>query len=418
MKKKSTNDHQNSTAATKRTPVVRKMTRREFMSLLWIFQNKEMYQKTGEVQFDFSVYDDKALAEKQKFRFVATEEEKELMRDFLDSFPARISLEAYCCTVPKKPISPAALAAVLNKTAGGKAAAGSKSDNSDVPKFMTPDEQLQAALATGTFLKRNPKFDNTASAPCVNAPVLSAEERKNKAWETKRVPQKEACSYDEYPFIINPNEELSSRNIDLDLLLQWFECGKIDIHEMHAITGQKYMRFYSLPPSAFSNVPEQYKDEDSVTTCFMAAKERQGKVMEIANEPEPTEEEIHERYATYLRETLKLIKEDEYKEMTSGGAIEMAIMRIDNDTIYFESADDDEKIYDEIKYDNVDDMKNDLVCLYKSSNLDMDMSFNLFGTTTCINKIIKEHHKKYPNGLNGKFYNTFKEAYFAGVYRK
>lgn len=353
----------------KRKSIVRKITIRENIALLWIFENKEEYLQTGKVNFNFDDYDDAELAKKDKFYFRVTDEEKIIMDDYLARFVQGVSLGAYLGTLKKK---------------------GSRYGNSSSAPSSLP-------MCTGERDKK-----------CVNAPVLSSEDRIKEA-QKDRVPKNIAGDFSEYPFIIDPNEDITPDNIDLPLLLRMVEENKINNKELQSLMGLKYNKFFSWSPSFFEGVSEKYLAEQDVAGCLLAAKEQQRKLE--YEEPEPSEEETLARYADYLKLNIEL--SDETKEKIS---FMDRISKINDDTICFETDDGDFKEHVDIVYDDPSIMNLELVVLGSKFNFDADESFKVFGKKTSINKIIKQIYKKYPNGFDGvSFFKSKKEAMKAGV---
>lgn len=377
----------------KRNTVVRKISTRENVALLWIFENKEEYLSTGKVNFNFDDFDDAELAKKDKFYFKVTDAEKEIMDNYLNQFVQGVSLGAYVGTLKKK----------------GKMPSG----YSPAPTVNSGSEQVAAPAQSdnGAFLVRKPGVPSHESCPCVNAPVPTTEERLAME-KLDRKPQKKAGTYNEYPFIINPNEELSAQNLDMPMILRMVELGKIDIHELQELTGLKYNRLYSLPPSSFANMTEEYKKEVDVTACLMEAEFKYSRVKDIFEEPEPEESETIDRYKRYLQSAMAVTASEEDLERVS--MFMDRIYNVTNDTISFETADDDERETEDIKYTDLSNMKTDLICLCDKYKLDMQKQIDVFGKKTTVYKIIKEYYKKFPNGFDGEFFTTRKEAYLAG----
>lgn len=85
----------------KKLRITKKITRREYMSILWIFENLEEYKQTGKVNYDFNQFDDAALSEQDKFSFRVTKDEKKIIDKYLDNFVGYVSLGAYAGTVKK-----------------------------------------------------------------------------------------------------------------------------------------------------------------------------------------------------------------------------------------------------------------------------------------------------------------------------
>ena len=377
----------------KKTTITKKMTLREYLTVCWMFENMERYQ-IGE-RVDLSDCDDIELSKESKYSFRLNAEQKIAFDNFFDQFVTGKSFAAILGTVKKK---------------GKMPGMGISSPVSASSTTIIADKNLQAAVESGEFLKRKPGVPITESCPCINAPILTDEQR----WamlSQDRVPLKKATTYDEYPFIINPNDEFSAENIDLPLLLKMFEMGKIDANEMHELTGLKYNKFFSLPLSAFSNVPAEYANEQSVASCLIAAEERYEKLKEILNEEQPPESETIERFKDYLKRYLSVVKVDDINKMST---FMDKICDVNGLQIVFETTDDDEHLTDIINYDNAEQLKNDLICIFEDYKLDWTKQINVAGKKTTVYKIIKDFYKKYPNGFEGEFFATRKDAYMAG----
>lgn len=390
----------------KRKTIVRKITTRENIALLWIFENREEYAQTGKVNFCFDDFDDVELAKKDKFYFKVTDDEKEIMDDYLNQFVQGASLGAYLGTLKKKGKMPSSFSgSVVSSDNGGQSAAPRKQSKTSAEK------ELQEAIQNGTFLKRRPGVSANESCPCVNAPVLSDEERYAME-KLDRKPQKKAGTYDEYPFFLNPNEELSVENLDMPMILRMIEQGKIDTHELQELTCLKYNSLYSLPPSAFAGMTDEYLKEQSIANCIIAAEEKYNRVKAIFEEPAPPENETIDRFKTYLQSCLSPVAADEIDKRIS--TFMDKIYRVDADKIYFETDDDDERDTEELVYLDAEQLKNDLICLCDKYKLDLHTQIDVFGKKTTVYAIVKEFYKKYPNGFNGEFFTTRKEAYLAG----
>lgn len=369
----------------RRTTITKKMTLREYLTVCWMFENVEQY-KNG-LRVDLSDCDDIELSKEGKYSFRLTAEQKVMFDEFFNRFVTGKSFAAILGMVKKKGKMPI-------------------SNIVSTPVDNSPISQVD----NGEFLKRKPGTPNTESSPCVNAPVPTEEQR----WEMlkqDRIPLKKAASYDEYPFIINPNEEFSVENTDIVILLKMFEQGKIDVHEMQEITGLKYNRFYSLPISVFPALPDEYRNEVDVGNCLIAAGEKYKKVKDIFEEPAPPENETLGRYRNYLSNYLSVVEAEQLKEAST---FMDRIATVNGLEIIFETADDDEYETYTIKYNNAAQLKNDLICIHEKYKLDWEKPIDVGGKKTSVYKIVKEFYKKYPNGFNGEFFATRKEAYLAG----
>lgn len=388
----------------KRKSIVRKITTRENIALLWIFENKEEYLQTGKVNFNFDDFDDAELAKKDKFYFRVTDEEKTIMDDYLARFVQGVSLGAYLGTLKKKGKMSSGFAATSVTDNGGQAAPRKQSKTS-------AEQELNDAIQNGTFLKRKPGVPADESCPCVNAPILSDEERLAME-KLDRKPQKKAGTYDEYPFFLNPNEDLSVANLDMPMILRMVEHGKIDMHELQELTGLKYNTLYSLPPSAFAGMSEEYLREQSVGNCIIAAGEKWNRIKSMFEEPDPPETETIERFKNYLQKCLSPVAADDIEERIS--TFMDRIYLVAGDKICFETNDEDERETEEITYSDAEQLKNDLICLCDKYKLDWNTQIDVFGKKTSLYNIVKEFYKKYPNGFDGEFFTTRKEAYLAG----
>lgn len=387
----------------KKTTITKKMTLREYLTVCWMFENIEKYN-AGE-RVDLSECDDVELSKEGKYSFRLTSMQKEQFDSFFDQFVTGKSFAAILGTVKKKGKMPSGFSSAAPANDGGQQAAPRKQSKTSA------EQELNDAIQNGTFLKRRPGVPADESCPCVNAPILSDEERYAME-KLERKPQKKAGTYDEYPFFLNPNEELSVTNLDMPMILRMVEQGKIDMHELQELTGLKYNTLYSLPPSAFAGMSENYLREQSVGNCIIAAGERWNKVKNIFEEPDPPEIETIERFKNYLQKCLSPIAADDIKERIS--TFMDRICSVAGDKILFETTDDDVRETEELVYSDAEQLKNDLICLCDKYKLDWNAQIDVFGKKTSLYNIVKEFYKKYPNGFDGEFFTTRKEAYLAG----
>lgn len=361
--------------ANKKTTIIKKITVRENIAILWIFENIDEYLQTGKVRFDFSDFDECELAEKKKFYFKVNTWQKQIIDRYLDSFVQGVSLGAYLGTLKRK-----------SKT---------NSTNGINNTNTTPPADIKVAADGRKCLD--------------NAPVLTDDERQALA-SADREPKVIAGNFSEYPFILDPNQDLSCDNVDMPMLLSMIEQGKISVDEIRSLVGIKYNKLFSLSPSCFRNMPDKYLGEVDIAGCIIEAKNFYERYKEVFDSPEPSEDEVLDRYFEYLKRVLKPVKADTIDKITVFADI---LQSIDYDTVTF--CDEDHIDCESIKYDDVDSLRNDIICYY-SKFVDIDRTFNVFGKNTTIKKIVKQMYKKYPNGLNGNdFYKSGKEAYFAGA---
>lgn len=370
--KKNTDDAADINTATKndkKTTVIKKITVRENIAILWIFENLDEYMQTGKVRFDFSDFDECELAEKKKFYFKVNSWQKQIIDDYLDSFVQGISLGAYLGTLKRK----------------------SKTTN------------------VSTTTPADIKVTADGRKCCDNAPILTDDERQALA-NADREPKVVAGNFSEYPFILDPNQDLNCDNVDMPMLLSMIEQGKISVDEIRSLVGIKYNKIFSLSPSCFRNMPDKYLGEVDIAGCIIEAKNFYEKYQEVFDSPEPSEDEVLDRYFEYLKRVLKPVQADTIDKVTVFADI---LQSIDYDTVTF--TDEEHIDCESIKYDDADSLRNDIICYY-SKFVDTDRTFNVFGKNTTIKKIVKQMYKKYPNGLNSNdFYSSGKEAYLAGA---
>ena len=323
----------------KKTTVTKFMSVRDYLCVCWVFENLEAYNM-GEM-VDLSDCDENELAKSQKFKFRLTKEQKEIFDGFFGKFVTGRSFASILDTIKKKGSHPGPVT-------------------------------------------------HTNTKKCINAPVLDDDTRLMLE-QLDRQPQQKAGSFADYPFILDPNDDLSADNIDLPMMLRMVEQGKVSVDELQNLVGVKYNKIFSLSPASFKNVEGDYADEDSVANCLIEAKRRWELYQEVKDEPEPDKKDTLERFYQYLKNNLVLANAKDIENMET---FMDRIIDVNNDTIYFCSDDGDEQINDSVHYPNSEALQNDLIKICDRFNFSRDKSIDIFGVKNTINKIVAKYYKQ------------------------
>lgn len=379
----------------------RKITYNKKMSLR-DYVNLAYFLETGKYEMDLSDCEPSALKEIKQYSLRVTKEQKKKIDQFFDRFVLGQSAISIKDCIPKIKKMPGQVVQSIPVSVAAPA----------IPAPAVPVVE-QPIVQPVVADEGEPVIPKAASYP-----VYSDEER----WQIAEMIDKEAnpnlseSSIDKslYPFIKDWNKPLDIDNFDSALCMKMAEDAKIDVVEVSVLVGMKYRKLLALSPSAFPDMPERYKGFPELATAIMQATDLGHKKRAIMNEPDLTEDELVDKFFHYLDRRLQIVNA-EGKERVA--AFMDIIYKVANDTIYFKTTDEDcEEEFEEIRYNNADDMKNDLILFAEKYKLDFGTQLDVFGKKTSIKKIVKEYLKKYPNGFDGKWYATTKAAYLAGEY--
>ena len=382
----------------------RKITYNKKMSLR-DYANLAYFLETGQYEMDLSDCDPAALKEVKQYSLRVTKEQKKKIDQFFNRFVLGQSAISIKDSIPKIKKMPGQISPGIPVSVAAPAA----------PAIPAPAEPVVEKVAVQPVVadEGEPVLPKATSYP-----VYSDEER----WQIADMIDKEAnpnlnegdIDRSLYPFIKDWNKPLDIDNFDSALCMKMAEDAKIDVVEVSVLAGMKYRKILALNPAAFPDMPERYKGFPELATAIMQATDLGHKKRAIMNEPDLTEDELVDKFFHYLDRRLQIVN-TEGKERVS--AFMDIIYKVAGDTIFFKTTDEDcEEEFEEIRYDNADDMKNDLILFAEKYKLDFGTSLDVFGKKTSIKKIVKEYLKKYPNGFDGKWYATTKAAYLAGEY--
>lgn len=397
-------------AGIKKVTITRKMSLREYVSLLWLFENPDKVD-TNE-RLDLSEYDDNALSVVDKYTFRVTPEQKEICDKFFSRFVGGVSVASILGKIKKK-IKITTQAPVIIQQ--------------PVAPVVAAPTNTAAAPATGDPYSAPP---STPPIPTVDEtveyPVYSNDERWELAEALEREPDESVVDKMNYKitdksiyyFIKNPNKPVNSlENFEPMLALKMIFDGKVTPLEVSKVCGAEGSFIFSMNSREMPNLhPDFVQKYIQFTPACMDMWElgKQYRYMMKCGEESVDEKEILHRYALVMRRELEPIKEKEIKDL-SNQFIEK-IIAVRSDTITFSSNDDDVEEQDivDIKYDNADDLKNDLMILAGNYDFDPKKQVDIFGKTTTYEKVTKEFMKKYPHAISGKFFRTNKEAFIEG----
>lgn len=380
----------------------RKITYNKKMSMR-DYANLAYFLETGEFEMDLSDCDPAALKEVKQFSLRVTKEQKQQIDKFFNRFILGQSAMSIKDMIPKIKRMPGQNVPSVQTVAA----------TPTIPAPAVPSAPKAPAVEQPIVADINEPVMPVATS----YPVYTDEER----WQIAEIIDKQAnpdlsegnIDRSLYPFIKDWNKPLDIDNFDSALCMKMAEDAKIDVVEVGVLAGMKYRKLLSLSPSAFPDMPERYKGFPELATAIMQATDLGHKKRAILNEPDLSEDELIDKFYHYLDRRLEIVNV-EGKERVS--AFMDIIYKVANDTIYFKTTDEDCEEFEEIRYDNADDMKNDLILFAGKYKLDFGTSLDVFGKKTSIKKIVKEYLKKYPNGFDGKWYATTKAAYLAGEY--
>ena len=341
----------------KRYTITRRMSLRDYINLAHFFE-------TGERERDLSTIDPAALAVVELRKMRLTQEEKELMDEFLVKFPLGVSADALMDAAPKIG-SP-----LIDSTA---------SQFNSPQKTPTATQTMDAFSEDGKVEVEPPKITN-------------------------------------FPhWIKDKTKKIEASNIDLAELARVVEDGEMTSDEMKALvlslgTPDWPERVLAMHPSEFEDEMDyRYNYAVSVMDVIDFAAQRYSRYMAIMNEVPPTEEENAERYLDYI---LAL-----HHTMTNKDA-EKAIWDMEEVTyiadnkIVFDN--EDEKTFE---YESAEDMEKDFLCLVYRRKMSKDSQVDIFGKKTTAAKIAQRYYKKFPHGISEdkQFYHSRKEAFEDGA---
>lgn len=421
--------------------VTKKMSMREFLNILWMFENMAAFNRGERPDLSADLESELAKVEKRTFRF--TEEEKKIFDDYFDKYVGRKSFDEWHTKVGKKPaiaiaqgqmVSSQTIQQIIPAKAPAKdspaAPAQPVGNMYQAGKYTYSDADIDPVegyvkVAPGyTMPASDYEHDYPITTPCIGAKVPSFSDRIS-MWKQGRVADTETKmvrSYADFPFIIDPNKELTDDNVDRVMLIRAIEAGLTSQPELKWVLGNYLMHLATFAPDMdeLEQLPSYYKAEVNWLNCVMTAQTMASStVNELSlNEPDDDYDTMLSRFTNYLTNTTTPCEPyvSEYQKLEEEFIDH--IYNVEGNTVYFDTNDEDERLTSEIKYDGEEEMVQDLIALGSKFGLDYDQPINVFGKKTTLLDIIKDIHDRFPNGFDGKFYNTRMEAYFAGELKR
>lgn len=105
-------------------------------------------------------------------------------------------------------------------------------------------------------------------------------------------------------YLYNPNAPVEVPNFNASLCLNDVVEGKITDKDVCDMFGTKYNRLMSIRPDQFKDLPNYYLQDLDFAGCLMTAVQKAGQLKAYLEMPEPTMEETIDRFITYLRRNI------------------------------------------------------------------------------------------------------------------
>jgi len=392
-----------------RKTVTRTVTPRQHAALLWILENQECYLG-GEI-IDLSRYNNIPDI-KEKHRYYVSEEENELIRDFLNNNKARNDFENYVkdWSIDSRKVTTPFGSTIRYKTVN--AVANPIVSNPTTPTPMSKDDIAEARKGID------------GNKPVM--PVYSDMERWSLALQLDKTKiDNDTIDYNnffntinmsDYLFIKNMNEIADTmEKIDWRVLFYMLETGKVGVVEAKLVIEHfGATNFADKEPRQFLylGIPDFYKDDSTIVAAMIKAEDYSCKYELALQDPEPTSEDILKRFKEYaLRNRFtKILNQDLFSD-----PITDQIKSIKGKKVVLQSEEQDDPYTNEYTYVDQNMMINDFVCFEKAFKLDPNKVYDVFGTKMSINGYIEQLYQEYPHGFNDDFYRTRIEAYNAGA---
>ena len=206
-------------------------------------------------------------------------------------------------------------------------------------------------------------------------------------------------------YLYDPSAPVEVPNFNASLCLNDVVEGKITDKDVCDMFGTKYNRLMSIRPDQFKDLPNYYLQDLDFAGCLMTAVQKAGQLKAYLEMPEPSMEETIDRFIAYLRRNITA-------PVQTIDSVDFADeIRIEDDRIKFADCDG---ALGETVYTNKKDMTNDVLYYGLSFNLDLDAPFTILGKQHTLRSIVKDYYKKYPNGFNTDFFKSAREAYDMG----
>ena len=206
-------------------------------------------------------------------------------------------------------------------------------------------------------------------------------------------------------YLYDPSAPVEVPNFNASLCLNDVVEGKITDKDVCDMFGTKYNRLMSIRPDQFKDLPSYYLQDLDFAGCLMTAVQKAGQLKAYLEMPEPSMEETIDRFVAYLRRNITA-------PVQTIDSVDFADeIRVEDDRIKFADCDG---ALGETVYTNKKDMTNDVLYYGLSFNLDLDTPFTILGKQHTLRSIVKDYYKKYPNGFNTDFFKSAREAYGMG----
>lgn len=346
-----TKQQQNNTQ--QRRTIVKKMTKRDFLNLLYIFENNQDVNG-NDIDItnipDLSGCNQKILSEVDKQSFRLTEQQK-------------IAFDRYF----KTKTCPFTFSDMISKFGL------SYTTSTGVTHNTTPTSTTVSTIA------------NTAFGGTIDSSTVGSVHIAN--------------------YLYDPNAPVEVSNFNASLCLNDVVEGKITDKDVCDMFGTKYNRLMSIRPDQFKDLPNYYLQDLDFAGCLMTAVQKAGQLKAYLEMPEPSMEETIDRFIAYLRRNITA------PVQTIDSVDFVDEIRVEDDRIKFADCDG---VLGETVYTNKKDMINDVLYYGLSFNLDPDMPFTILGKQHTLRSIVRDYYKKYPNGFNTDFFKSAREAYDMG----
>lgn len=105
-------------------------------------------------------------------------------------------------------------------------------------------------------------------------------------------------------YLYDPTAAVEVPNFNASLCLNDVVTGKITDKDVCDMIGTKYLRLMSIRPDQFKDLPKDYLQDCDFAGCLMTAKQKAGQLKAYLEMPEPSMEETIDRFITYLRRNI------------------------------------------------------------------------------------------------------------------
>ena len=402
-----------------RKTVTRRLADKDYILISWILNNKEKYDN-GEI-LDISIYDPDTIDESIKTRyFYVTEEENELIKDYIKNHPRKVSVSDLIADCGWKKDSKFV----------------TKPDGSTIRFKPVTTKLSESSSATNEkqSLSVDKKDGDNTYIPTQTYPVYSDEERMQLAIKLERTPTDDntlvtisdewlnSVDMSQFLFVKDLNKQCEHVNeIDYHVLFYMIETGKLSPIEAKLIlTKVGAETVLERRPYDFRDygVPEFYHDDPSLISAMLKAKTFTYKYQKMLADGSPSEEHILERFKDWIKNEKSLaIEQNQLSKIQYDPDMEVTNIDIDDKTVTltYNDINEGDNLTVIVEYDSKEDMLDDFVCFEYAFKIDPNQQYNIWGEMISINDYIRQLYAKYPHGSHGGFYATMKEAYEAGA---